>query len=212
MKPHPINDIGNFIGGWYIDKSICDKLIKYFEQHPDKIEGKCGSKGLVKKEVKDSTDLILSPYSPSPLVQEYISELAKVIEEYKKIYPYCSQTQQPWGLVSNFNLQRYLPKQGYYKIHSERFGYGQGLNRFLVFVTYLNDVKEGGETEFMHQKLKIKAKKGLTAIFPVEWTHAHRGIPAPKETKYIVTGWYCYKVNEDFTKVMEHKELDAFTK
>ncbi len=77
MKPHPINEIGNFIAGWYIDKSLCDKLIDYFEKHPDKIEGMCGSKGLVKKEVKDSTDLGLTPYSPSLLVQEYISELAK---------------------------------------------------------------------------------------------------------------------------------------
>ncbi len=209
MKPHPINEIGNFIAGWYIDKSLCDKLIDYFEKHPDKIEGMCGSKGLVKKEVKDSTDLGLTPYSPSLLVQEYISELAKVVEEYKKLYPYCNETQEAWGLVSNFQIQRYLPTQGFHKIHCERYGYGQSLNRFLVFATYLNDVKEGGETEFMHQKLKIKAEKGLTTIFPVDWTHTHRGIPAPKETKYIVTGWYCYKAQEDFLKIKEHKELDV---
>ena len=194
MKAHSVNEMGNFIGGWYIDKSICNKLIEYFEQHPDKIKGRSGAKGgSVQKEIKDSTDLILTPYSPSILIQEYISELAKVLEEYKKLYPYCDSTQEPWGLISNFNLQRYLPKQGYHKTHCERSGYGESLNRFLVFQTYLNDVKEGGETEFMHQKLKVKSEKGLTTIFPVEWTHTHRGIPAPKETKYIITGWFCYK-------------------
>jgi len=193
MKAHSINEIKNFIGGWYINKSVCDKLIDYFEQHPGKTAGACGSKGLVQKEIKDSTDLVITPYSSSALIQEYISELGAVLDEYKKLYPYCSDTQEPWGLVSTFQIQRYLPKQGFHSIHCERFGYGQSLNRFLVFATYLNDVNEGGETEFIHQKLKIKAEKGLTAIFPVEWTHTHKGIPAPKEKKYIVTGWYCYK-------------------
>ncbi len=200
MKAHSINEVKNFIGGWYIDKSVCDKLIDYFEQHPDKTAGSCGSKGnvsLVQKEIKDSTDLEITPYSSSALIQEYISELGKVLDEYKKVYPYCSETQEAWGLVSTFQIQRYLPKQGFHSIHCERFGYGQSLNRFLVFATYLNDVNEGGETEFIHQKLKIKAEKGLTTIFPVEWTHTHKGIPAPKEKKYIVTGWYCYKTNKE---------------
>ena len=27
-------------------------------------------------------------------------------------------------------------------------------------------------------------------FWPAYWTHPHKGIPAPKETKYIVTGWF----------------------
>ena len=57
-------------------------------------------------------------------------------------------------------------------------------------MTYLNDVKNGGETEFYWQKIKIKPKKGLTLIWPTEFTHLHRGIPTPIEEKYIVTGWF----------------------
>ena len=59
-------------------------------------------------------------------------------------------------------------------------------------MTYLNDVTDGGETEFMYQKLKIKPKKGLTLIWPADWTHTHRGIPSMTQVKYIATGWYCY--------------------
>ena len=192
MKAHSINEVKNFIGGWYIDKSVCDKLIDYFEQHPDKTAGSCGSKGLVQKEIKDSTDLVITPYSSFALIQEYISELGAVLDEYKKLYPYCSETQEAWGLVSTFQMQRYLPNQGFHSIHCERFGYGQSLNRFLVFATYLNDVKEGGETEFVHQKLKIKPETGLTLIWGADWTFTHGGIPSPTETKYIATGWYSY--------------------
>ena len=55
-------------------------------------------------------------------------------------------------------------------------------------MTYLNNVKNGG-TYFKYQNLKTKAKKGLTLIWPTDFTHVHQGIIS-KETKYIVTGWY----------------------
>ena len=130
MKASSINEANNFIAGWYIDKSICDNLIEYFEQNPNKVEGKCGSKNLVKKEIKESMDVGLTPYSPLKLIQDYLSELKKVLEEYIKLYPNCSRTQDYWGLISDFQIQRYLPKQGFHKIHCERNGYGQSLNRF----------------------------------------------------------------------------------
>jgi hypothetical protein len=58
-------------------------------------------------------------------------------------------------------------------------------------MTYLNDVPEGG-TEFMYQKLTSPAKKGLTLIWPSDWTHAHRGQICNTHTKYIITGWFNY--------------------
>ena len=58
-------------------------------------------------------------------------------------------------------------------------------------MTYLNDVPKGG-TEFYHQKIKTKAEKGLTVIWPSDWTHTHRGIISNTHEKYIVTGWLSY--------------------
>ena len=65
----------------------------------------------------------------------------------------------------------------------------QCVYRHLAFMTYLNDVNEGGETEFFYQEAKIRPRKGLSLIWPTDWTHTHRGVPAPKEQKTIVTGW-----------------------
>ena len=56
-------------------------------------------------------------------------------------------------------------------------------------MTYLNDVEEGGSTYFSHYDLEIKPQKGLTLIWPAEWTHAHRGNILTKGKKYIITGW-----------------------
>ena len=59
-------------------------------------------------------------------------------------------------------------------------------------MTYLNDVTDQGETEWLHQNLKIKPKKGLTIFWPTDWTFVHRGITSPSQEKYIATGWYNY--------------------
>ena len=61
--------------------------------------------------------------------------------------------------------------------------------RVLVFMTYLNDLPDGG-TMFKNQDLTIPAKKGLTLIWPAEWTHTHKGQISNTKEKYIVTGWY----------------------
>ena len=57
---------------------------------------------------------------------------------------------------------------------------------------FLNDIKKGGGTEFILQKYVAKPKAGDFYIWPAYWTHFHRGVKAPKERKYIVTGWCEY--------------------
>ena len=59
-------------------------------------------------------------------------------------------------------------------------------------MTYLNDVTDGGETDFFYQRIKIPPKKGLTVIWPADWTYTHRGIPSKTQDKFIVTGWFNY--------------------
>jgi len=54
---------------------------------------------------------------------------------------------------------------------------------------YLNDVEEGGETEFLYQKMRVKPTKGTILIWPADWTHTHRGNPPLSGDKYIYTGW-----------------------
>jgi len=197
MKPHTINKETYFIGGWYINKNVCTDLIKYFENSPNKIPGtvyrKKGGAG-VNKKVKLSTDLRIRLKNEDKEILNYYKELTKVVEEYKKKYKYCNINQHPWGITEGWNLQKYKPKEGYFIKHFERTG-GITINRHLVFMTYLNDVKDSGETEFYYQKLKVKPETGLTLIWGSDWTFTHRGIPSPTETKYIATGWYSFKTD-----------------
>jgi len=59
----------------------------------------------------------------------------------------------------------------------------------MAFILYLNDVADGGETEFLYYPRRIKPKTGKLVLFPGGYTHTHRGNPPLLGTKYILTGW-----------------------
>ena len=190
LKEHNINQSNLFIKGWYISPTICNDLIKYFENSPDKVPQN--------KTHKISTDVYIHPsmQNPSnPPIFNYRRELVKVLNLYFKKFPMAKKFNGELGTPEGWNIQRYLPKEGYFFYHQER-GCIPNILRYLVFTTYLNDIKKDGETEFFHQKLKIKPRQGATFIFPTDWTYTHRGIPAPTETKYITTGWMSFMLNE----------------
>jgi len=57
---------------------------------------------------------------------------------------------------------------------------------------YLNDVMDGGHTEFPNQNKKFQPRIGDILIWPAYFTHSHRGITSLTQTKYIMTGWFTY--------------------
>ena len=181
--------MNNFIGKWFIDKSVCDGLINYFETEANVGPGTV-EHGKVIKEVKDCSETHIKCYDP--ILNDYHVELQKVCEKYKKEYSFSSLTDK-WSIIDDVKIQRYYPGEAFYKWHSERItGYGLPATRHLTFMTYLNDVTDGGETEFYHQGVRVIPQKGLTLIWPADWTFTHRGIPSPSQEKYIITGWLHY--------------------
>lgn len=181
----------SFISGWFIENEICDGMISFFnEDNYFPISEGLSSVGVVDKSKKESLDKSISPITKDHRVLSYLNSLSEVINLYVQKYNWCNVTEASWRITENFNIQYYPPNGGFKVFHFERNGNLKSLTRFLTFMTYLNDVDDGGETEFFYQKIKIKPKKGLTLIWPVDWTHTHRGIVSPTEEKMIVTGWY----------------------
>ena len=78
---------------------------------------------------------------------------------------------------------------GYHVWHDEHSGLTH-CQRSLVWMVYLNDDYEGGETEFLYYKRRINPSKGTLLIWPAGMTHAHRGGLVLKGMKYVVTGWF----------------------
>ena len=185
----------NFIEQYKIDKNLCDEILEYRKTRPSTAgsivrettlqEGYSLPHPIVDKSSKDSIDAI---FDRSDLIYEkYISELDKCLIKYTNKY---TVTSKPLTLLEDTNIQFYQPGGGYKIFHSELDRNNHPYNkRFLVFMTYLNDVYIGGQTEFLYQKKSFRARKGKTLIWPVDWTHTHRGIVAPFQEKIIVTGW-----------------------
>lgn len=199
MKSHKINDSYNFIAGWYMkDTTLCDDLISYFNnEKTPKFQGQFVNNNFITidKSKKNSLDAELRDDS---LLKRYMVVLSETSAEYKKVYKYCDTNMNFWGVLERPNMQYYEPPHaGYHEWHTERTGHPKNMHRHLVYMTYLNDVTDAGETEWFYQKTKIKPEKGLTVIWPTDWTFTHRGISSPTQNKYIVTGWFYFVNRKD---------------
>ncbi|NBO29858.1 2OG-Fe(II) oxygenase [bacterium] len=185
---HEVNSLDNFICGWYLnDTTICDQIVSFFNNSSKKYLGRTDK--YYDPKTKDSIDCELEG-DLLDLYQENV--LQQCLRLYKSKYPRIDVS-SPWAITEGTQIQYYKKNKGYHLWHCERndASYPAG-SRMLVFMTYLNNVGLGGETEFLYQKIKIKPVKGLTLIWPPDWTHTHRGVTAPYEEKYIVTGWFNY--------------------
>jgi len=187
----------SFISGWYIPKKVCNDLIHYFKKHNElgniqkgAIKFSNKNKTDVNSNIKDSYDLVISPFNKDPEILTYIKYLSLCLNDYIKKYP-DTEFLDKFGLTQTINIQYYKKGGGYKRFHSERGSKGIEAKRVLVFMTYLNDVEDGG-TEFKYQNLITPAKKGLTVIWPSEWMHTHRSQVSFTKDKYIITGWFNY--------------------
>ena len=187
------NSSPNFIGSWMIEpESISHNLITYFESNKDKQkEGVItGGRNI---NAKNSIDISMSPKEiklpGNEAFDEYFKNLFSCYGDYIEQWPFLTNFAENLQ-IGDFNLQRYQSGQHYQGIHTERSSLGT-LHRIFAWMTYLNDVdkEKGGSTFFSHYDLEIQPKKGLTLIWPAEWTHAHKGSLLHADSKYIITGW-----------------------
>lgn len=189
------------------DLSICDELIELHKNSPNKKKGAIyndSSEGHVDPKVKLSTDIAIENNN-LPITKRYTKELDRIVLKYAHRFKFCADI--PFAVIEPINVQHYAPNEGFFELHSENYSHQlrQRL-RHLVFMTYLNDVTDGGETEFYYQSIKIIPKKGLTLIWPAEWMYTHKGIPSPTQDKYIITGWFSFLVSKALEE--KYKQLE----
>jgi hypothetical protein len=185
-----------FVGDFLIDGAVCDGLME--------LHRACDHKGLVKRgrmgkggnlvvdpEKKDSFDVSVDLVPPELLneygIDRYYAELQRCLQQYVEQHPLLKQV-GTYRVTESPSIQHYRPGGGFKMPHFERGGYAT-TTRMLTWMTYLNDVKDGGGTHFVYQKHTFEARKGRTLIWPSDFTHTHYGVVSPTEHKYIITGW-----------------------
>ena len=167
-----------------LDKDFCNHVIDKFKKDEDKYQGMIG-RG-VDLNVKQSMDLTISDRNNwKDEDKVFYQSLSKSIQAYKDWVP------KPYEMYvcgckdvedSGYQIQETQPG-GFYKWHHDGF-----LNRQLTVIWYLNDVSEGGYTEF-NTGFKVQPEVGKLLMFPALWPWVHRGVSPKSDVKYLCTSW-----------------------
>tara|TARA_R110002020_G_scaffold211854_2_gene418096 strand:- start:1389 stop:1979 length:591 start_codon:yes stop_codon:yes gene_type:complete len=192
MNEKTVN-ITDFIGVYdnYITPEECNKAIKLYEDQ-NKFNNTFNRVASEQSSVllKQDQQFFAAPEN----IDIWWEDLKPMIFNYDMAFKHYVQNSgadvysSPFHFT-NLKIQKTLPKEGYHVWHIE---YGKGFEnepRAFVYTIYLNDVEEGGETEFLHFSKRIKPKKGRIVIWPASFPYVHRGNPPLSGEKYILTSW-----------------------
>ena len=189
----------HFIGSWNTKNyELCKEIISFFEENKtlQKTGVLVSGRDFTKKKTTDIT------VKPSDLKDDkykcfnnYIGELYKCFIDYQHQWPFMKRMIKDVD-IGSFNIQKYSKGDHFSQIHTERSNL-QNSNRLFAWMTYLNNVEDGGTTNFSHYNIKIKPEIGKTLIWPAEWTHAHAGEILNSGKKYIITGWMHFPYSKE---------------
>ena len=185
-----------FVGDFFVDLGLCDRLIELHRVCDREGIVRRGSMARADKVVvdlakKDSFDLPVA-LIPEPLQDEYevpryFEELKRCLHQYVDRHPILKNIGL-YGVTESPVIQHYRPGGGFKLVHFERSGLAT-TTRMLAWMTFLNDVTDGGGTRFEYQNYTVDAQKGRSLIWPSDFTHSHVGIVSETQHKYIITGW-----------------------
>jgi|TARA_B100001059_G_C17600508_1_gene459285 hypothetical protein len=192
-----MKDSGIVVADFKFPDELCDGAIELFEEtlntkpagsQNNPAGGVYDSSSIYMAADRQDQVLELHKLSPPTIAKEINNYLTDALNAYMK--KYAVLTTPYTGLFSlRQKMQKTAIAGGFHSWHCEN--YDMGLSEtVLAWSIYLNDVHEGGETEFLYQSERIKPEKGKIVLFPAGFMHSHRGNPPISNEKYIVTGWF----------------------
>lgn len=179
-----------------LDSDVCREIIHRFENDErNQFEGVVGNEQgeIGPGESKSCTELSISGnHHWSDIDKVLFDAITPVLHEQVEKYP-------GFGVGDGYEdegyrIKRYLPNgQDKFTPHVDVNGC-HSAHRQMVFMWYLNDVEEGGETFFPYHGFGVQPREGRLVTFPPFWTHYHEGRMPISNTKYAVLGWFTFKI------------------
>jgi len=195
MNKEKIFKIENFIGIYdnYITKDECDKAIKLFDQQ-NNFQKTLNRKKFENARTVEKKDM--QYFASSDNLNVWWSELKSLVFNFDLAFKHYIEETGAEDVYENgefyytqLKVQKTLPTEGYHVWHIEHSKGYENEPRAFVFSIYLNNVEEGGETEFLNQSIRVKPKTGRIVIWPAGFPYVHRGNPPLSGKKYILTSW-----------------------
>lgn len=177
-----------------ITDDICNQIINMYNENTTiKIKG-CTSAG-VNESVKKTSDYLID--NNNHYWKDIDTLLYDTLNHYlNEYFQYLHSINYTTFNIDNivdsgFQIQKYEKNIGFFSYHDDFHIINENNKnyyRMLVYIFYLNDVDEGGET-IIFDNHKISPKAGTLLFFPSFWTHPHKGNIPISHNKYIITGW-----------------------
>ena len=188
-------NINNFIGVYdnYIPKQMCDDAINLYEKENkfNNTVNRLGGErvGVLEKQDqqffmgRDNIDVWWETCKPLML------NLDMAWNHYAKNTGALDAYDGGPFHFTSLKIQKTLPTEGYHVWHIEHGAGFENEPRAFVFSVYLNDIEEGGETEFLHFSKRVQPKTGRIVFWPAGFPYVHRGNSPLSGEKYLLTSW-----------------------
>jgi prolyl 4-hydroxylase len=172
-----------------IDLGLCAQMIASFEQLAQ-FHARNGRGVLTQLEDSAWTELNVSRNADAALKDFFRAQVFRFLDIYNERTGLTLPIPRR-DRVEELRIKRYFTESGdQFQAHFDALDYMS--NRYLVFLWYLNDVAEGGETEFPDIGLRVEARAGRLLMFPPYWMFQHAGLPPKSNDKYIISTYLLF--------------------
>lgn len=178
----------------FLTEKECDDIIKYIDSHSSRSKVSGG-----KHKEKAGVSNVRTSYTSSlhrkniPIIETVDKRMSRAINVPLELGEVTQG--QKYNVGQEFKDHLDFFGKAAMKGHGDKWG-----NRTWTFMIYLNDVEEGGETDFPKLKMNFKPRKGLAVIWQnmtddgeKNYNTLHAGRPVKSGTKYIITKWFRQK-------------------
>ncbi len=172
-----------------IDPAMCAEMVNAFENLA-RFHARNGRGVMTQLEASAWTELNVSKVADAPMLDFFRAQVTRYLERYNSEVNLTLPI-PPRDRIEHLRIKRYTSDSGdQFQPHFDAIDYTS--NRYLVFIWYLNDVDEGGETEFPDLGLRVQAKAGRLLMFPPYWMYQHAGLPPRSGDKYIISTYLLF--------------------
>ncbi|HEX6832318.1 MAG TPA: 2OG-Fe(II) oxygenase [Rudaea sp.] len=136
------------------------------------------------------TEVNVTPLADTAFIGFFHAQIDKYLAEYNRKIPLTLPIPNR-PTIDDLRIKRYRAGSGdNFQPHFDSID--QKCGRYLVFLWYLNDVAEGGETEFVDIGIKVAPRAGRLLMFPPYWMFQHAGRPPISNDKYIISTYLMF--------------------
>ncbi|TAM94831.1 MAG: 2OG-Fe(II) oxygenase [Rhodanobacteraceae bacterium] len=172
-----------------IDTDFCQRMIESFHSLV-RFHARNGRGAMARLEESAWTELNVTKVADASFEQYFHEQVIRYLALYNERVALTLPV-PPRTRMENLRIKRYSVDAGdRFQPHFDALDYCS--NRYMVFLWYLNDVLEGGETEFCDLGLRIQAKRGRLLMFPPYWMFQHAGLPPRSNDKYMISTYLLF--------------------